>query len=151
MKFTKIIITTTALLLGGQVLAGTVISTPSHGAMMGTSGNDIFELSSDVTAATGNGGRDEFSYYGSISQPVTITDFNVNNDILDVSYLLSGNPTDASKYVSASASSPYDTVISVDVSGSGSNYKPLFVLKGVSMSTYGSPQTALNQGSLILR
>ena len=116
---------------------GTVLGTSGADVLIGTAGNDILVGGQGSDTLTGGAGSDTFMFRSSDGRAVdTITDFDAaaGGDTLGIGALLQGysDGADLAQFISLRQSGS-DTVVSVDMDGSGSAHdlQDLLILQGV--------------------
>ena len=116
---------------------GTVLGTSGADVLTGTAGNDILVGGQGSDTLTGGAGSDTFMFRSSDGGAVdTITDFDAGagGDTLGIGALLQGYSDGAglAQFISLRQSGS-DTVVSVDMDGSGSahEFQDLLILQGV--------------------
>lgn len=116
--------------------------------IFGQEGDDVIYGGLGDDVIFGGSGADSFVFMDSADSVDTIKDFSVaDGDILDISNILAGfDPlTDAlTDYVNVTGSGA-DTVVQIDVTGTGANFQTIAVLEGVSVDL----DTLTTNGNLI--
>jgi Ca2+-binding RTX toxin-like protein len=124
-------------LLGGAgndaLLGGT-----GNDTLLGGDGDDYLLAGADFNTLTGGNGADIFVYDTYSGQVDTITDFNVNQDVLDLRGLFSSLGVAATPDYLKLVQSGADTLVQIDTNGTtnGANFTTLVTLTSMNNTSY---------------
>ena len=145
-------------LTGSANLSGTgnaqnniLIANSGNDTLNGSNGNDTLEAGAGIDTLTGGSGADIFQFTATPAGVDSIKDFHLTqldkidiSDVLATDGFISGDTLSNWVEFTASPTSSTTTVMSIDASGTGSNFQAVATLTGVTASTLPNVDTLVN-------
>ena len=130
----------------GLSLLKPIIGTAARDTLVGTAGDDIFIGGPGADVLTGNGGNNVYVYQSMRDAGDTVTDFAPGRDVVDLRALLAGlgfpNNANLASWVRVTNTAA-GASIQIDSTGTGTAFRPLLTLRGVTASSIDATRDLL--------